>query len=170
MGGRGSSFKNNSKLTKNERGALIKYFSSDSYKINEKLYLNNQLSSNDKQFVKNLDSALNKMPFVDNKKVVRDLIFPFKWQREEYIKNLNVGSTIKSLSYWSATTDDFYHEIPDIRFIIKHSNKARDMSKIERKNEHEVIYERGARFKIVSKNTRQMTNSHDIIIVELEEL
>ncbi len=52
----------NIKLSDNEQLAINKYVSSDSYKINEKLRRGLSLTSEDKNFISNLDSALDKMP------------------------------------------------------------------------------------------------------------
>ncbi|WP_160111170.1 minor capsid protein, partial [Clostridioides difficile] len=52
----------NIKLSDNEQLAINKYISSDSYKINEKLRRGLPLTSEDKNFISDLDSALDKVP------------------------------------------------------------------------------------------------------------
>ncbi len=172
MGGRGSQFKTKSKykLNYNEETAVLNYFSSDSYKINEKLYLNMQLDKNDKDFVKNFDNALQKMPYTKGETLTRDLTFPFSQMKEQFIERLKVGEIISNEAYWSATTSKEYQEVPDVRLVFKNARKARDMRKIEDKGENEVIYERNSRFEILSKKTIQKYGDYDIIVVELKEL
>lgn len=170
MGGRGSRFKTKSNLTNNEKWAVMSYFSSDSYKINEKLYNNENLTKNDLHLITNLDKALKKLPYVKNKKLIRDMSFFSKLQLNEFEKQLKVGAIITTEAYWSTTTDESYLDSPDVRFIINNATKARDMKEIEEKGESEVIYERNSKFKIISKKIIKTKGNYDTIEIELEEL
>lgn len=157
-------------LSHKEKGAIIKYFSSDSYKINEKLYTNVELDPEDNEFVKDLDKALSKMPCVNNITLTRDVTFPTNEQVDEYLSTLKVGDNITNDAYWSTTKSETYQEVPDIRFVIKNAKKARDVTSLEDKDENEAIYERGSSFKILSKKTLKKYDTYDIIVFELEEL
>lgn len=157
-------------LSYKEKQSIIKYFSSDSYFINDKLYNNKELSLQDKEFVNAFDSALKKMPFVKSQTLVRDMLFAFEEEVSDYLKNIKVGIIIENAAYWSATKNTEYQEMPDIRYIIKNANKARDMEKYEDKEENEAIYERNSKFKVNSIKTIKKYGIYDILEIEVEEV
>ena len=159
------------KITYSEEATILSYFSSESYKINEKLYTHAELTEQDRKFIKNLDSALKKMPFVNNIKLVRDLKFPSQNKKESFFNSMLgwENKIIKNISYWSATKDEEYHKIPDVRMVFEKASKARDVKSLEGKGENEAIYERNSLFKIVDIKITKC-NNHDICVINLKEV
>ncbi len=53
------------KLSHSEKGAILNYFSFESYKINEKLYTNAELDEQDNEFIKKLDKLCNSLCYAE---------------------------------------------------------------------------------------------------------
>lgn len=141
-----SDYKDNSyqALTENEKRAIISYKSSESYKINEKLYNDSKLTNHDKKLIKNLDSALNKMPNYEGD-LVRDLYFTDNKTLNEFIRSHEVGSIKKYRSYISTTKADSYNDMANVRIYINDSKMGKDISSIGL-DEEEVLYQRNSEF------------------------
>lgn len=149
-------------LTENEKRAIISYKSSESYKINEKLYNNSKLTKHDKKLIRNLDSALNKMPNYEGD-LVRDLYFADRKALNEFVRNYKVGSSIKSKAYMSTTKLDSYNDMANVRIYISNSKMGKDISSIGL-DEEEVLYPRNSEFLVIDKS-----NIAGINYIRLEE-
>lgn len=149
-------------LTKNEKQAIMKYKSSESYKINEKLYNNYKLNNKEMEFVRNLDKALNKMPDYEGD-LVRDLYFTDKSSLDEFVKSHKVGNIKKYRSYISTTKSDSYNDLANVRIYINNSKMGKDISSIGL-DEEEVLYPRNSEFVVVDKK-----NIAGITHIRLEE-
>lgn len=141
-------------LTENEKRAIISYKSSESYKINEKLYNNSKLTNHDKKLIRNLDSALNKMPNYEGD-LVRDLYFVDKKSLDEFVKSHQVGNIKKYRSYTSTTKSDSYNDMANVKIYIKNSKMGKDISSIGL-DEKEVLYQRNSEF--IVENMSQVRN------------
>lgn len=135
----------------NEKAALIKYISPDSISLNEKLRNKIQLSAEDKKWITNLDSALNKTPNY-NGFIVRGLEMknPF-----EFINQLKVNEIYSTNQYLSFSTGKVFNDNANIKIYIKNSRKAKNLKEINTISEDEVLYQRNIKFKtlnIVEKN------------------
>ncbi|MGR7841180.1 ADP-ribosyltransferase [Finegoldia sp. P3-F-LR] len=149
-------------LTENEKRAIISYKSSESYKINEKLYNNSKLTNHDKKLIRNLDSALNKMPNYEGD-LVRDLYFADNKSLNEFVSAHKVGNTISYKAYTSTTKADSYNDMANIKIYIKNSKMGKDISSIGL-DEKEVLYQRNSEFLVADK-----TNIAGVNYIRLEE-
>lgn len=150
-------------LTDDEQYALNSYMSSESYKINEKLRNGMELDQTESDFVKDLDSALQKIPKYAGP-VVRDVSFGYNEDMDNFIDDYGVGKIVDNRQYLSATAMESYHESPSVRFHILSSN-GRDLTTIN-KSESEVLFPRGSKLRVVA----QEINADGIIEIFLREV
>lgn len=137
---------NKKNLSDHEKLAINKYISSDSYKINEKLRKGIELTDDDKKFINNLDSALDKMPkFKGN--VSRSLQFYDKKDMDNFLNSHKVDGTVKYNEYISTTKGEIYNEDAQVQLYIMDSVKGKDIS-IYNNGEQEILYQRDSEFKI----------------------
>lgn len=149
-------------LTDDEKRALLMYKSSESYKINEKLYNDMPLNENDKWLIKNLDSALEKMPNYHGD-LVRDLYFIDKESKNNFINEHKVGDVISYKSYISTTKRGIYNEDANVRIYIKNTKMGKDISRVGL-DEAEVLYERNFNFKVIRIDIK-----NDLVEIILKE-
>lgn len=149
-------------LTNDEKRALLMYKSSESYKINEKLYNDMPLNKNDKWLIKNLDSTLAKMPNYHGD-LVRDLYFIDEESKNNFINQHKVGDIIRYKSYTSATKNRIYNENATVRIYIKNAKLGKDISRIGL-DEGEVLYERNFNFKVIRIDIK-----NDLVEIILKE-
>ena len=149
-------------LTNDEKRALLMYKSSESYKINEKLYNDMPLNENDKWLIKNLDSALEKMPNYHGD-LVRDLYFIDEESKNNFINQHRVGDIISYKSYVSTTKKRIYNENANVRIYIKEAKLGKDISRIGL-DEGEVLYERNFNFRVLRIDVR-----NDLVEIIIEE-
>lgn len=147
-------------LNDKEKRAINQYISSDAYKINEKLREGIPLDGNDKELIRNLDKALEKLPNYMGD-VNRSLFFHDAESMYTFLDDYKIGSTIKYKSYTS-TSKDVYDEDDDVRIIIKNSKSGKDLKGYNDK-EVEVLYHRNAEF-IVRK--RYIEDDNIFIVME----
>ncbi|WP_311492365.1 ADP-ribosyltransferase [uncultured Anaerococcus sp.] len=150
-------------LTKNEKQAIMKYKSSESYKINEKLYNNYKLNNKEMEFVRNLDKALNKMPDYEGD-LVRDLYFFDKNSMKDFLNAHEVGNTVNYKAYTSTTKASSYNDMTNVRIYINNSKMGKDISSIGL-DEEEVLYPRNTEF--IVNSIRKSPNLVEIILKEL---
>lgn len=137
----------NMALTSNEQAALNNYISSDSYKINDDLR-RNKISKNKKQFIKNLDAALAKMPiYHSSKPLQRDYFFDKQEALDDFISNFEIGGVFTDSSYISTSKIYYGQGKETIHVIIKSSKTGRDISEFN-VNEQEVLFPRNSKFRI----------------------
>lgn len=153
-----SKYKENSykALTKDEKQAINKYKSSESYKINEKLYNNTKLSNKEKELVNNIDNALKKMPDYEGD-LTRDLFFFDNEALNEFVESHKVGNIKKYKSYISTTKSDSYNDMANVRIYINNAKKGKDISSIGL-DEEEVLYQRNAEYVVKSKGKNNVFN------------
>lgn len=150
-------------LTNKEKQAIIQYKSSESYKINEKLYNKSKLSKKEKEFIYNLDKALEKMPTYQGN-LVRDLYFYDKDSMNEFLNAHKVGNTVNYRAYTSTTKANSYNDMANVRIYINNSKMGKDISSIGL-DEEEVLYPRNSEFLVNS--IRKSSNLVEIILKEL---
>ncbi len=141
-------------ITHEERGALLRYKSSESYKINAKLRENglDNLGEEDVAFVEQMDSALKKLPKYKGK-IYRNLVFDgFTGDEEGYNKFLSLhspGSFVRYKAYTSASTDEQGYEVDGkyvVHMIVENSQNAHNLEGFGNNSESEVLYERNSIF------------------------
>ena len=137
-------------LTLNQKSAIMKYIGSDSYKINEALRNRTNLTQDQKEWVKLLDEALEKIPIYEGQ-VTRSLSFQLQGKEalEEFLKLYNIGNEIEYLAYTSATIGETYNPSGEVQLTIM-SKTARNITTLN-KREQEVLFERGKKFKVVDR-------------------
>ena len=135
-------------LSDDEQAALNNYISSDSYKINDDLR-RNKISKNKKQFIENLDAALDKMPiYHSSKPLQRDYFFDKQEALDDFISNFEIGGVFTDSSYISTSKIYYGQGKETIHVIIKSSKTGRDISEFNF-NEQEVLFPRNSKFRIV---------------------
>ena len=150
------------KLSNVEKSSLNRYISGDSYKINEKMYKNVPLNDDDNNFIKNLDSALDKIPKYEG--IVNRSVFIEN--QEQLNRMLNVFNNKDMQGSWSSyisSSKEIYDDNDNLRFIIK-SKTGRDISMFN-ENEKEVLFKRNTRFKLIKVYSKDKK-----IFAELEEI
>lgn len=144
LGTKGS-YKKKGVLTKQERGALNQYISSDSYKINEKLRSKQPLSPEQDSFVRYLDAALSKTKTYKGE-VNRSLLFMYDEDIDKYLVMHKAGLPVRYNQYISTTTDLMYNEDGQVQMHIL-SRYGKDIRQYN-ENENEILFERDAIFMV----------------------
>lgn len=155
------------KLTLDEERAIMKYKSPSMYVLNDKLRKGIELDKEEKEWVKNLDSALKKMPYYKGE-VIRTLTIKDAKELKDFIWDCVPGKKIFNFkTYTSTSKGEIYDDSMPIRFIISNSTKGRDISKFGL-NEDEILYERNCKFKVLNVKYTQ-DNKFYIYLEELNE-
>lgn len=117
-------------LTPDEESAIIRYIGSDSYKINEPLRNGSELTQDQKEWIKTLDRALDKMPVYEGE-VTRSLSFKLQGKEalKEFLNSHIVGKEITYSAYTSATIGEIYNPNGDVQLTII-SKTARDITSL----------------------------------------
>ena len=100
-------YNKNTNLNKKETAALLSYKSSESYKVNAMLRDDESLSDSDREFVRNLDNALYKLPIYHGL-VYRNISFDDFGGKEELdacIEEHTVGHIVSYKAFTSASTN-----------------------------------------------------------------
>lgn len=134
------------KITYEEEKAIMDYKSPKMYVLNDKLRQGFELNEEEKEWVKNLDSALKKMPCYKGK-VIRSIDLKEN-ELNNFLENYSPEKKFVIFpAYTSTSKDEIYNPESIVRLYIT-SIKGRDISNFGLK-EDEVIYERGCQFKIL---------------------
>lgn len=143
-------------LTEDERGALLRYKSFDSYEINEALRNVSdisELTDEQRHFVELLDSALSKVPKYSGN-LIRTVNFSdlpnAKEEIKKYIDKFVPGEKYEVSQYWSTSTDKGYDEDADVLIYIQDAVGGCDIRTIGL-YEGEIIYPRQSKFDVVDK-------------------
>lgn len=142
------------KLSEKEQYALNNYISSNSYLLNDKLRNNDPLTEAEQKWVKDLDSAIDKMPEYSGKLYRSVSEFGID-NIEEFIQSHVVGEKRSYPAYISSSTKVYDESFP-IQFVIE-SKHGKDLQAINQ-NEQEVLFKRDSNFyvKKVDGNTIYM--------------
>ena len=158
-------------LTEEEHGALLRYKSSESYKVNAKLRDGIALTEEERTMVDELDRALEKLPSVEGV-VYRTLSFDdmLDPQREykEFIERHKAGLPVAYKAYTSASTKTDGYPLPDkakygVTLEIK-SRHARDLAGFGNNFESEALFPRRSVFDITRVTTDE--SGHTRIYME----
>lgn len=131
-------------LKEPEKAALLKYISSDSYKLNDKLRRGSALSKADQEMVKNLDAALAKLPEYRGT-VYRSITAMGIDDVDAFIKGHRPGAVVMYPAYTSTSTGVYDASFP-IQFVLQ-SKSGRDI-RAYNASEGEILFGRGARFRV----------------------
>lgn len=150
------------KLSRDEKQALNRYISSDSYKTNEKLYTNAPLTKEEKNVIKYIDGALNKIPnykgYVNRSVFIKD-----QNHLNEILSIFDNEDFIGSWGSYVSSSKVIYDDTAELQFRIL-SKTGKDISSLN-KNEQEVIFKRNTMFKIIDYNKK-----NGKININLEEI
>lgn len=125
-------------VTDADTKAIYDYMGSKSYIINEKLRDGMELSVDDKNFIKELDTALDKMPAYKGN-LQRSLYFKTQEDVEEFLKSYSPDGIIKYKEYLSTTKGESYNPDGQVQIFIQDALNGKDISVLNPK-EQEVVY------------------------------
>lgn len=148
-------------LTDDEEWALNEYISSGSYKINAPLREGIELTQEQQELVRNLDSALEKMPKYQGK-TIRSLVMN-KESLIQFAKGHKIGSKVRYPEYISASTRNGYHDNPTVVLNIL-SKSGRDIREYN-EQESEILFKRNSCFCVLNVKLQD-----GIFVLEMEEV
>lgn len=127
-----------------EEAALIRYISPDAYLLNDKLRRGIDLTESEKEWIMNLDKALDKMPEYEG--IVYRSVADYGIEDvEEFIKSHVVGREKSFPSYISSSLSVYDESFP-IQYVIKSKN-GRNISQYNTK-EKEILFKHDSVFLI----------------------
>lgn len=138
----------NIQLNKNEKEAIIRYVSPDSIVFNDKLRRGQDLTIQEKEWQKNLNNALKKLPYYEGN-LNRSLYFSFPEDAKEFFDSLIVGKEFAPNQFFSTTKVGVYNEEAQVQIYIQNAKKGHDLGSFAIENE--VLYSTDIRFKILNK-------------------
>ena len=149
-------------LTKENKHAINSYVSSSSYFINDVLRNGYKLDDEQKEIVKNLDDALNKMhPYEGD--LTRSVYFYDVQSFDNFLKEYEVCKILTIKQYLSTTKGDVYNPEAQVQLKILNSKNGINISAFNN-SEDEVLYKRNSKFKVI-----RIYIENDVTYIELEE-
>lgn len=144
-----------------QRAAVNRYISSDSYKINEKLRDGSLLTDEEKEFIKDLDDALDMLPEHQGE-VIRTLNFVNTDAKDEFLRAHRMGDKVNHKQYISTSSEIGYNPDAEIEVFIK-SKTGKDL-RIYNQGEAEILFKRDSDFIVTDRFEKS-----DKIFVFMEE-
>lgn len=136
-------------ITEEEKGALLSYKSSESYKINAALRDGNTLTSEQARLVKKIDRALQKLPTYRGM-ANRHISFDLQGEEamKEFLESHGEGEFVQYLAYTSASTDpEGYLVEGDLTVsIMIESETGRNLEGYGNNFESEILFPRNSVF------------------------
>ncbi|MCA5962370.1 phage minor capsid protein [Blautia sp. RD014234] len=111
-------------LTQDEKGAIIRYVSPDSYVLNDKLRRHEALTESEKDWIIKLDKALEKLPYYEGD-LNRSLIFIHDIEAKNFYNKMKIGEEYIPSQYLSATKEGFYDEAAKVQIYIQNAKKPK---------------------------------------------
>lgn len=141
---------NNNGLSYAESKALTDYISSDAYVINDKIRRGIELTEAERQFCKDLDSALKKIPTYSGH-LSRSLFFYSETDIELFANSLQVNKSVKFPEYISTTKGvELYNPEGQVQLFIQNSSKGHDVADWN-DIENEIVFDRDSKFAVINK-------------------
>lgn len=138
----------NDNLTKKERSAILRYFSSEAYKLNELMRNSKDLPNDLQELHDNLLSALDKLPkYIGD--INRSLLFYNKEEIENFISTHDIGNIVEYNQFLSFSSE-IYDENDSVRIKIFDSKNSVDLREYN-KAEMETLYKPSQRFIVKDK-------------------
>ena len=131
-------------LSEAEQDAISRYTSSESYTLNEKLRSGEALTKQEQEWVKNLDSALDKLPSYQGT-VYRSVSDMGIEDVDAFVNAHHVGGVFSSPAYVSSGTVVYDESFP-IQYVIQ-SNNGKDL-RVYNPDESEILFGRNTGFRI----------------------
>ncbi len=151
------------KMSYDEKNATLNYISSESYIVNSMLYNKLELDDYYSNIVKNLDSALKKIPKYKGT-VVRTVQIYSKKQLNNLLSIFDNDEGIGSWSSYISSSINIYDDQMNLIFYIK-SKTGRNLSLLNDEGGGEILFERNTKFKLMT-----VKKNNGKIIIELEEV
>ncbi len=136
------------RLDKNEKGAVIKYVSPDSIVLNDKLRRGEVLTAEERKWVENLNSVLDKLPCYEGN-LNRSVTFRFEEDAKKYYDSFVIGEEFVPRQFLSTTKSGVYNEEGQVQIYIERAKKGKDLGNLAIENE--VLYSDTSRFIILNK-------------------
>ena len=136
-------------LTSAMKAAVIKYVSPDSNVLNDKLRRGAELTETEKQWIMNLDEALDYIPEYEGN-LLRDVDISDPELIQNFLDEFVEDEIWSTPQYLSTTKSEEYNSDATIRIYIQNSRKGHDLGQYN-VAEREVLYERGMKFKVLQK-------------------
>lgn len=143
----GPSVEKNKEMSLEEEGAIIRYISPSSIALNDKLRLGEELTDFEKEWIMNLNKALEKLPQYKGD-LNRSLDFPDYELAQAFFDGLNFEKVFPQ--YISATKTGIYNPDGQVQIYIQNSKNGRDLKGFN-DMENEVLYPINTKFRVVNK-------------------
>lgn len=156
-------YKQNNFMDESQKYALMKYVSSESYILNDALRNGWKLTNDQKKWIIDLDTALDKLPKYKGT-VTRSVDFSSEEQTKAFADRYQIGKAITEKQYISTTKGEIYQPDAKVQLYIVNSTQGHDLGKFNQR-ENEILYKRNAKFKVLEKVQRD-----GVYHIELEEL
>lgn len=150
------------KLTLEEERAVVRYISPSSIVLNDKLRMGEELTDFEKEWIINLNKALDKLPEYKGD-LNRSLYFSDNKQAQEFFDNLKTEETFPQ--FLSATKAGIYNPDGQVQIYIQGSKKGKDLKGLN-DMEEEVLYPIGTKFRVINKV--QQDDKFYILLEEVE--
>lgn len=151
-------------MTDTDVKAVHDYMSAKSYVINEKLRMGTSLLEDEKQFVNDLNTALNKMPKYEGN-LQRSLYFNSNEDVANFMSGHKIGEPITYNEFVSTTKGELYNPEGQVQIFIQNAKNGRDISSIN-ESEQEILYKNGTSFDVL--NIVEKDGTHYILLGEKE--
>lgn len=148
-------------LLESEKAAIVKYVGPDAYTLNDNLRNGYSLTEEEKEWIKQLDSALSKMPTISGI-VNRSLAFMYKEDRDKFVDMHKPGAKINYHQYLSSSINEVYNDDAEVQIVILSKN-GRDIRSFNYK-ENEILFMRQTEFLVT--RTEEIGNTTYIYLKE----
>lgn len=135
------------KLTIDEMEAVVRYISPSSIALNDKLRTGKELTDFEKEWIMNLNKALDKLPEF-NGNLSRSLDFLDNDMAQEFFDSLKTEEVFPQ--YISATKAGVYNPDGQVQIFIQNSKKGKDLKGLN-DMEEEVLYPINTKFRVINK-------------------
>lgn len=136
-----------SSLTLDEEGAILRYISPSSIALNDKLRTGEELTDFEKEWIMNLNKALDKLPEYEGN-LSRSLDFLDNDMAQEFFDSLKTEEVFPQ--YISATKAGVYNPDGQVQIFIQNSKKGKDLKGLN-DMEEEVLYPINTKFRVINK-------------------
>jgi hypothetical protein len=152
--------KKKSIFTKDEQYAINRWVGTDSYFINEALRNNDELPTNAngvnlKKVSDDLSKVLTKLPSYEGT-VYRSI--PLEGEKlTDFLNKYQEGNVVTEDAFTSASVGEIYDDGWNVQMEIE-SHTAKDTTELFRKTEHEVLFDKGSKFKVIEVDASDKDN------------
>lgn len=136
-------------LSYDMKSAVVRYVSPDANVLNDKLRRGEELTESEKQWIMNLDEALEYVPRYEGN-LNRSVDISDSELLHKFLDEFAEGKEWSSGQYISTTKGEMYNPDASVQIFIQDSSRGHDLGQYNAA-EQEVLYERGARFKVLNK-------------------